>query len=394
MSELRALVLVAESDPAAAAVYREALGAESGVRLEIAKDAFEAMRLAGQEAPHLTIASAALLAADDWALARQLHHRADERGIVVMVSDAGDCDRRQEALTRGVDEFLRRPVDVASVLAKVRGMLRLKRAYDRLRMDRDEMERLHQQLSQRFDQLMQLMVSILDMSLPGSADRGDRAARLADQVAERFSVPQELRKDLDIAARLHALGRLVSLSPETQGSPVGTDAWTVAVATRDILARVEGLNGAAEVVGSIFENWDGTGMPAHLLQGQIPLRSRILRAVIDYDAELDSGRAARPVDVMARLMEHKASRYDPLVLVHLEGVVGAGGGTAEESDRRVIPIASLESGMVLADDLYTASGIKLLARGTRLGTASIEALMRRHRVEPLLHGASVLKKSA
>ncbi|HTO91378.1 MAG TPA: HD domain-containing phosphohydrolase [Candidatus Sulfotelmatobacter sp.] len=388
MSEARARVLVAESDPAAIAVYREALGSEPGIQLTLAGDALDAMRACQQEAPDLTIAGSGLLAADDWALARQLHHRADERGIIVMVSDAGDCDRRHEALMRGVDEFLRRPVDVASVLAKVRGMLRLKRAYDRLRLDRDEMERLHVQLSERFEQLMKLLVSILDMSLPGAADRGIRVARLADRVADKFSVPSELRKDLDIAARLYELGRLVMITPESH-STVGTDAWAVAVATRDILDRVEGLKGAAEVVGSMFENWDGTGMPSHLLQGQIPLRSRILRAVLDYDGELEGGRGARPAEVMARLMEHKAARYDPLVLVHLESVVDAGAGASEKTDRRVIPIASLETGMVLADDLYTASGIKLLARGTRLGAAAIESLLRRHRVEPLLHGACV-----
>ena len=51
----------------------------------------------------------------------------------------------------------------------------------------------------------------------------------------------------------------------------------------------------AELIGGIFENWDGTGHPDRLRQGQIPLRSRILRILIDYQGLLQSGAAATPV---------------------------------------------------------------------------------------------------
>jgi hypothetical protein len=175
---------------------------------------------------------------------------------------------------------------------------------------------------------------------------------------------------------------------------VGAEGWASAVAARSILERVAGLEGAAEIVGALYENWDGTGMPGHLLQGQIPLRSRILRAVTDYFAALDRSDPESPNAAVASIMEHKAVRYDPLVLVHLEAIVSGQGTAIGKDDRRVIPITALEPGMVLADDLYTSSGIKLLARGTRLGTAALEAIRRRHRSEPIHHGATILRRSA
>ena len=38
--------------------------------------------------------------------------------------------------------------------------------------------------------------------------------------------------------------------------------------------------------------------------------------------------------------------------------------------------------------------MKLLARDTRLTPASLEIIMRRHRLEPILQGAAILRKSA
>jgi hypothetical protein len=60
----------------------------------------------------------------------------------------------------------------------------------------------------------------------------------------------------------------------------------------------------------------------------------------------------------------------------------------------LVPIVDLEPGMVLAEDLYTDSGLKLLARGTQLTPSSLEIIRRRHRAEPILHGAAIRRASA
>jgi response regulator RpfG family c-di-GMP phosphodiesterase len=388
-----ARVLAVESDPRTAQALRDALSGEPGVSLVVASDALEAIRIGSLQPPHLVLASDRLLASHDWALLRRVHEVPEEHGIVVMVSDPGDHAGRAEALAHGVDGFLNRPLDAAEVRANARGVLRLKRAYDRIRRAREELDQLHRALSASFEQLLQLMAHILDMSLPGAADRGARVASLAASVADRFGVPEDLRRDLAIAARLHELGRVVVTDDEEQGSTTGTTGWTAMLATRAIFERVEGLRTAAEVVGAISENWDGSGRPAHLQQGQIPLRSRILRVVIDYVRALEVPDAPSPAQVMSRLLVHKGARYDPLALVYLEAAV-TGGPVEGETDRQVVAIPALEVGMVLADDLYTESGLKLLSRGTRLGPSALEAIQRRHRSEPILHGAAILRRSA
>jgi hypothetical protein len=89
------------------------------------------------------------------------------------------------------------------------------------------------------------------------------------------------------------------------------------------------------------------------------------------------------------MSERAGTAYDPLVLVHLAAVVEglqASGGAARSA---TIPISELREGMVLAEDLYTESGVKLLKRGTVLTAAALDTIRRRHRFEPILRGAAV-----
>jgi hypothetical protein len=45
--------------------------------------------------------------------------------------------------------------------------------------------------------------------------------------------------------------------------------------------------------------------------------------------------------------------------------------------------------MVLAEDLFTSSGVKLLRKGAGVSKPMLEAIQRRHQVDPILEGAWV-----
>ncbi len=148
------------------------------------------------------------------------------------------------------------------------------------------------------------------------------------------------------------------------------------------------------MIGGIHENWDGTGHPRHDLQGQIPLRCRILRVVLDFTAMVD-GPSGQPIDaVLERIEDHAGTHYDPMVVVHLKNLVGGLDERHWRGASVLLPIDELRVGMVLAEDLYTDSGLKLLTSGTTLTSATLQVIQRRHRVEPLEHGAAVLRESA
>jgi hypothetical protein len=51
-----------------------------------------------------------------------------------------------------------------------------------------------------------------------------------------------------------------------------------------------------------------------------------------------------------------------------------------------VGIDQLEVGMVLASDLSTSSGVKLLARGTTLSRSMLDVITRRHLADPIIDG--------
>jgi hypothetical protein len=145
-------------------------------------------------------------------------------------------------------------------------------------------------------------------------------------------------------------------------------------------------------VGTLYENWDGTGQPDHLLQGQIPLRSRILRVLVDFIAIEEGPGAPGPEAVFEMLDEHAGTLYDPMVLVHLRAILQASDPDAERIGSAALAIPELEPGMVLAEDLCTDAGLKLLARRTVLTPATLDLIRRRHQLEPIERGARVRRR--
>lgn len=393
----QAIMLLVDRDERSVHVFRTALEVERRVKLVVAPSCDEALRMARDLRPDLVVLAPEQHGMNVFSFCQQVRQDpAFESVMLVLQVDRGQNDLRFAGLTFGIDEYLTRPVEPAEILTKVHGMLRLRRIYETVRAERAELGTLHESLKQRFDQLLQLMVNMLDMRIPGASDRGRHIADLARKVADRFGVPATHLNDLEIAARLHELGRVV-VSPGEEAQPrhrSGGEDWRYAVGTRSIFAQVDGLAGAAELVGGMYENWDGSGHPDHLQLGQIPLRSRILRVLVDLFAELGSHPRPDMSRAMEVLQDHVGTRYDPMVLVHLRAVVQGAGDDEVRGKHVVLAVPELKPGMVLAEDLCTESGLKLLSRNTRLTHATLEVILRRHASEPLAHGATVLRSTA
>ncbi len=390
----QAVLLLVEHDERAVQTFRATLEVERRVRLLVAPGGDEALRMARELRPDLIVLSQGSRGMNVFSFCQLLRQDPTfESTMIVLVIEPGANDMRFAGLTFGVDEYLARPVEPAELLTKVHSMLRLRKVHDALRADQAELKALHESLKQRFDQLLDLMTAMLDMRVPGAVDRGKQIAELAKKLADRFGVPASLMNDLEIAARLHEIGRVVATKVESRTmSSRPADDWKYITSTRAIITQIEGLSGAAELIGGIYENWDGSGHPDHLQLGQIPLRTRILRVLIDLFSQFSGvGKPDLP-RLLDNLQDHAGTFYDPMVLVHLRAVF-EGEGDADPRGRRVVlPVPELKPGMVLAEDLCTNSGIKLLSRHTRLTNETLDVILRRHAAEPLAQGAAVLRE--
>jgi len=57
--------------------------------------------------------------------------------------------------------------------------------------------------------------------------------------------------------------------------------------------------------------------------------------------------------------------------------------------KRQVQVHEMQEGMVIANDLCTSSGVKLVAAGTRLSATQVERILAHNYSDPILHGIYV-----
>lgn len=283
-------------------------------------------------------------------------------------------------------------LDAPDLSERLRMVLLLGRARREAHEAGREVSRLREATSAQVQRLSGFMLTILDRALPGTTERSTQWAELAMQVAERFTIPDDMLPGLQLASRLREVGRLAlpTVGVGTPGDPAWE--WSITQAATSLLEPFPELAQAVELLTGMHENWDGTGQPGHLMSGQIPMRSRILRATHDYLLARWAPQPMPPSVILERMAEHSGTRYDPLVIVHLRTAIESANSPVTAGHRLYLPVPELKVGMVLAEDLYTDSGIKLLSRGTTLSTAALDVIVRRHGQEPMYRGVAIRRQ--
>jgi response regulator RpfG family c-di-GMP phosphodiesterase len=384
-----ATVLLACDDPFTSRMLDEEARRTQGVDLIAIEEGEDVAALAREICADAVICGTTVGFKDGLEICRAL--RADgrsARSLVLLLTTEGDRKTKAAAIQSGVDGFLTVPIDPEDVRAALLLTQRTRALRDRLK----QLDARLRETGRHVDQVVTLLVSLIDAGRPGASVRGETAAHLARQVAERFGIPTPLVRELDIAARLHEIGNVVNPSATAQLDPEDAPADegpAFALASRAVVSQLDWLSGPADVIGSMCENWDGTGLPDRLCKGQIPLRSRILRVVIDYLNGLEDPSIPDASCVMTNLRAHTGTLYDPLVVLHLQAEVGTQTDTEpmQSGSATQVHIGDLKEGMTLAADLYTSSGVKLLASRAVLSRSTLETIKRRHQVDPIVSGA-------
>ncbi len=158
---------------------------------------------------------------------------------------------------------------------------------------------------------------------------------LALAVAHRMGLDAERRRNLEFAALLHDIGKIV-IPNEIINKPgkLDPDEWalmqTHTVEGQKMLDRVGGfMRDVGRIVRSHHEQWDGSGYPDRLAGEDIRLEARIIACCDAWNAMRTdrSYRKALSHEVaMAELVENVGSQFDPGVVAALIPIVAAEAG--------------------------------------------------------------------
>jgi len=172
-----------------------------------------------------------------------------------------------------------------------------------------------------FSHVLELLGTAIESSRPGFDSHTTHAAYLSCAIAKRLGVEDPEYRYLYYAGLLHDIGYVGLKSRrmvQESGMLTATSQDEAHVAMS--VKMLEGINifqGALPIIKFHHENFDGTGFPDRLSDGQIPLGARILRLVEAMEELRMAAGLTGPALREAALRESKAgsgTRFDPQVV--------------------------------------------------------------------------------
>jgi len=181
-------------------------------------------------------------------------------------------------------------------------------------------------LKRSFYQTLEALARALEARDPYTEGHTQRTARYAVAIARELGLDEPARTTIEQAGLLHDLGKIATpdaiLRKEGPLTPAErTEMLRHPAAGSRILSGVEFLSGAAVLVRSHHENYDGTGYPDGLAGGAIPLGARVLAAADTLDA-MTTDRPYRKglsfAEAQRELERGAGSQFDPAVVTALK----------------------------------------------------------------------------
>lgn len=233
-------------------------------------------------------------------------------------------------------------------------------------------------------QSVELCVKTMQTFYPTLGSQARRVFELCKTMAKGLEMPQQQLQTLEISAWIHDIGLVGiprSLIRRWEQNPLDlTEAEKSLIHHHPVLGEelagfVHHLERVGPTIRAHHERFDGSGYPDGLKAENIPWLARLLAVAVAYaESNLDPKRAAEMVS------QGSNTSFDPeAVRAFLRFLPKA----VVPGKQRAVLLAELRPGMVLAEGIYTSTGILLIPDGQRLTSAYIDKLINHHRINPI-----------
>jgi response regulator RpfG family c-di-GMP phosphodiesterase len=242
----------------------------------------------------------------------------------------------------------------------------------------------NEKLKANFLTSIKIFAGLIEMRGENLAGHSRRVADLARRLAKKMGLNAQEIQSVFIAGLLHNIGK-VGFSDELLTMPVSLMNGDQLGLYRKYPARgeqllmpLEDLRGAASLVRSHQERFDGTGFPDGLAGFNIPVGARILALASDFD-NLQIGtlaqRRLRLDEAAALISGNRGKRYDPTVVAAFLEISEGLAPSDVTFSVEVVRSVDLKPGMVMARDLVTHDGSLLLSADHVLSERLIQQII-------------------
>lgn len=306
---------------------------------------------------------------------------------VVLISESGDVHDAVRMIALGVDDILIGPVDMARLSFIIPVAVEKHRIAYENRIKCNDLEREIENRTREFESTRQELdlnnidtiksfVGLLETRHRYFGGHCKRVATICRAISEQYDLNDRVRNEIEIGALLHDIGKIGLPDILLQKSH---DFFMYAQLTnkeKEIIQRhpligqetvemIETLKQVGVYIRHHHERYDGSGYPDGLKGDIIPLGARIIGVVDAYDRIVLSMEKQKQKDTLALflkyLRKHKGKIFDPEASSHLTSIIKER-ESKEYSREKRIGIDKLESGMVLARDVFSSTGVLLISQ--------------------------------
>jgi ribonuclease P protein subunit RPR2 len=179
-----------------------------------------------------------------------------------------------------------------------------------------------QQLTASYRDTVRALSNAVEARDAYTGKHAERVAAYGVEIARAVGLPRADAPELEFGFLLHDIGK-VAVPDAILYKPSALTAEERALMARhpaigaEIIGGIEFLAGAAAVVRSHHERWDGMGYPDRLVAEQIPIAARVF-AVADVLDALTTDRPYRPSfplhQARSMIAQEAGSHFDPQVI--------------------------------------------------------------------------------
>lgn len=262
---------------------------------------------------------------------------------------------------------------------------------EEVRQAMEFLEVAHEKLKKSFVTSVRVFSNLIEMRNPDRMGHSRRVAELARTLAQRMGMSNAEAQDTFIAGLLLDIGkiglpdRLVDRPLQSLSSEERNEVLKAPVKGEMALMALEQLHGAAKLIRSHRERFDGTGYPDHLPGLSIPLGARILALAEDYDTSLMGTTFVKPLkqmDALLLIRDGAGKRYDATVVdAFLKEMGTARHATTDTVTELALRSGQVIPGMVISRELMTHTGDMLLSKGSVLTEQTIDQIRGFERME-------------
>ncbi|HEY1455663.1 MAG TPA: HD domain-containing phosphohydrolase [Candidatus Dormibacteraeota bacterium] len=240
-----------------------------------AADGRAVIDLVGAGHADLVMMDSRLGALDGLEVCRRIRRDGDHRLVpIVLISNGDEVADRIAAFEAGANDVFAKPLQRDEVVARVRSMLRLKSASDRLEDVR---------------QVIFALAKAAEAKDRFTLEHAERVADSSSELARRLKLAPKVIEQIRVGALIHDVGKLaVPDDILNKPGPLTADEFDIVknhpVVGAEIVLPLMGQRDLYAIVRHHHERYDGRGYPDGLAGEAIPISARIAAVCDAYDA--------------------------------------------------------------------------------------------------------------